>query len=161
MPDLPDPIGFALVALGVGAVLALIYRPWRAAAAMSKAVSIRRAVHARDEFQRTYPWPPPEMASETVAEQCLDLLSRCLAASDPTEREFLIKQFQGRVWPSEGVSGDARVDDILATAAMDLEYYEPRPDARAEDGSFYDDAELDRRLRAILRELGQPAASIT
>jgi hypothetical protein len=49
---------------------------------------------------------------------------------------------------------DGHVLDVLATAGLDLSYYEPRKELR-EDRSLYDDKELDRRLRAILRDLGE------
>jgi hypothetical protein len=96
------------------------------------------------------------MSGPTSVEDLADLLRRCLIASDALDRQRLLRQFQVSIWESEGTTGDNRVDDILVTAAHDLDFYEPRDDWRAEDVSFYDDHELDTRLRSILRDLGQP-----
>lgn len=85
------------------------------------------------------------------------LIRQCLETSDSAEREKLVQQFQRVIWEESGAeTGDAAVDDVLVTAAHDLDFYEPRPDWRAQDASFYDDAELDRRLLLILTDLGEP-----
>jgi len=99
--------------------------------------------------------------SETVTEvpsvlALVGLLRQCLKSSDSAERRQLIRQFQRPIWDFAGVIGDDTIDGILGDAAHDLDFYEPRPDWRSEDRSFYDDLELDQRLRAILRDLGQP-----
>lgn len=96
------------------------------------------------------------MNEPPALEDLVDLLRRCLATSDAIERQSLIQQFQGPVWGNPPLTGDDRIDDVLATAAYDLDYYEPRDEWRAQDRSFFDDDELDRLLRSILRDLGQP-----
>ena len=83
----------------------------------------------------------------------VDLLQRCLVEPDPMVRLDLIHRFEDAIRDAEDV-GDERTRDVLATAGLDLSYYEPRKEWR-EDRSLYDDRELDRRLREILRDLGQ------
>jgi hypothetical protein len=88
----------------------------------------------------------------------VDLLSRCLSESDATVRLELIRQFEEVPMDPKDVHDD-HVLDVLATARLDLSYYEPREEWR-EDRSLYDDAELDRRLWEILRDLGQTEADL-
>lgn len=84
-----------------------------------------------------------------------DLLRRSLQSSDSAERQRLIGQFQESIWETGGGTGDDAIDDLLVTAANDLDFYEPRPEWRSQDRSFYDNIELEDRLRAILQGLGK------
>ena len=84
-----------------------------------------------------------------------DLLRRALESSDSAERQRLIGQFQESIWEIGGGTGDDATDDVLVTAANDLDYYAPRPDWRSQDRSFYDDIALEDRLLAILQALGK------
>src|SRR5258708_3883503 len=91
-------------------------------------------------------------------DRAVDLLSRCLSESDTMVRLELIREFEDVTMDPKDVQDDHLLD-VFATAHLDLSFYEPREELRV-DRSLYDDQELDRRLWAILRDLGQSEAEL-
>ncbi len=74
--------------------------------------------------------------------------------NDPRELPEAIATFQQLVW-TEPLTGSSAVLEIVRELAYDLDYYQPDPQARAEDPSYYDDdravAEIEEALTRIDR----------
>ena len=82
-----------------------------------------------------------------------------LALSSRKERVSAIKAFQDYVWDKSTLipgATDAQWD-ILDELAYDLDFYEPNPDYRIEDPSFYDDQRLEIEIGEALRKLREDA----
>jgi hypothetical protein len=78
-----------------------------------------------------------------------------LALSDRNERKAKIRAFQDYVWArASPITGATEEQwDILNNLALDLDYYEPDPVARVEDGAYYDDSRLESEITETLRIL--------
>ena len=64
-----------------------------------------------------------------------------------------IKTFQQLVWNNEFITKNALVDDILLDLAYDLDFYEPNPDWRKEDISFYGEDRLVENIQKTLQAI--------
>ena len=95
-------------------------------------------------------------------ESIADLISLLeLALSSRKERVSAIKAFQDYVWnrdmPVLGATGEQ--DETLNELAHDLDFYEPNPDWRIEDYSFYGDQRLEIEIVEALRKLRESATA--
>lgn len=83
-----------------------------------------------------------------------DLAAILLAAlEDPANRLSNIRSFQDVVWDSCEPLGDDNVDRILSDLADALDFYEPNPEWRSEDVSYYGDDRFEEYVRSALRKL--------
>ena len=78
-----------------------------------------------------------------------------LALSSKKERDSAIKAFQNYVWNQDipVLGTTAEQWENLIDLADTLDYYEPNPDYRIEDPSFYDDQRLEIEIEEALRKL--------
>lgn len=76
----------------------------------------------------------------------MEILEQIL--SDKSNRKSLIKEFQDRVWHSEGLH-----KKVLSELAYDLDFYEPDSVLRAADPSYYGDEKLEQEIRSVLKKL--------
>ena len=95
-------------------------------------------------------------------ESIADLISLLeLALSSRKERVSAIKAFQDYVWnrdmPVLGAT-DAQWENLIDLADT-LDYYEPNPDWRIEDYSFYGDQQLEIEIVEALRNLRENATA--
>jgi hypothetical protein len=82
-------------------------------------------------------------------EDAIQLL-RSIHASDGDPNA--VRRFQAMVWNSH--SGDFGPDDeFLRELAYDLDFYEPDPEVRSEDWSYYDKVRLLQLVRDALQQL--------
>lgn len=71
----------------------------------------------------------------------------------PEERAHLIDRFQQMVWhDAEGVEVDW-IQEVLQNLAYDLDFYQPDPEIRKEDSSYYGDDRLELEIRTALERL--------
>jgi hypothetical protein len=96
------------------------------------------------------------MATEIV-KKLIETLSQALREHD--RRKQLIKEFQQRVWDASPNPSERWEWAILGDLAYDLDFYEPDPDARAEDASFYGDERVEKEIRLALEKLVNQAES--
>lgn len=77
-------------------------------------------------------------------------LQEILDATDPHVRYQLSIAWSRRVFDESEDIGDAKTDGLLRDLALDLTYYEPDAELRREDASYYDGAELERRIHEVV-----------
>ncbi|SCA62847.1 hypothetical protein SCG7109_AE_00160 [Chlamydiales bacterium SCGC AG-110-M15] len=82
--------------------------------------------------------------SNVVILHFLSLLKNILKAPD---KKMLIKKFQDEIW-EHAQSND--VYERLSELAYDLDFYEPVPDLRKEDSSFFGDEQLKNEIEETM-----------
>ena len=93
---------------------------------------------------------------ESIADLLLEL-----ALSSRKERVSAIKAFQDYIWGQKKLipGANAAQWDTLDELAYDLDFYEPNPDWRIEDYSFYGDQRLEIEIVEALRKLRENATA--
>jgi hypothetical protein len=86
-----------------------------------------------------------------AVEELLDLL--VLALRDPFRRKDSIAKFQAIVWKGLDPALPASVRDVLRDLAYDLDFFDPRPDFRSEDGALYGHGRTESEIRGALEKL--------
>jgi hypothetical protein len=90
-----------------------------------------------------------------------ELVRLLLAAlEEPANRLALVSRFQTIVWDSAVPFGNEGVDEILHDLAVDLDYYEPNPEWRSEDPSFYGDARFKAEVGSALTKLAEQGVQV-
>lgn len=67
-------------------------------------------------------------------------------------RRELIKQFQQSVW-NNNIDSKTMEEKYLREIAYDLDFYEPDDGLRKQDANYYNDIELEERIKAVLQKL--------
>src|SRR5687767_4262578 len=80
----------------------------------------------------------------------VDLLNQIFDKKN--DRPRLISEFQQIVWNVEDM-GDSR-ESILRDLAYDLDFYEPNPETRREDASYYGHERLESEVKSVLDSFG-------
>lgn len=73
--------------------------------------------------------------------------------TDKSGRTRWLREFEALVWNTEEDIGNAQQDEVLRDLAVDLAYYEPDPQIRKEDPSFFGDDRLEAEITSALRKL--------
>jgi len=95
----------------------------------------------------------PRATFDLALDRLIALLGEVL--ENPANRLDVVKSFQEAVWHTADMIGEPWVDEILRDLAHDLDYYEPDPEARSEDPSYYDDRRLEQEIRSAIEKLTQ------
>jgi hypothetical protein len=74
---------------------------------------------------------------------------------DTAMRKELVDRFQKLVLNGPALEATNEDVEIFADLAYDLNFYEPVPEARGEDPSFYGDERLEEEIRSALGNLGR------
>ena len=72
---------------------------------------------------------------------------------DAGKRAERVTGFQKEVWNLDAPSEDFPQLRILRDLALDLDFYQPDPAKRREEGSAYGDEQLETKIRTAIREL--------
>jgi hypothetical protein len=78
----------------------------------------------------------------------------------PKERKRLIHDFQKLIWSKPQPVMEERILEVLRDLAYDLDFYEPDPKKRAEDGSYYGDDRAVEEVESALDKLKKEDISI-
>ena len=65
----------------------------------------------------------------------------------------LIVEFQRKISDYEPSKEEYKIYNLLNDLALDLDYYEPNPEWRKEDPSFYGDDKLEEEIRTALEKI--------
>ncbi|RFM26760.1 hypothetical protein [Deminuibacter soli] len=69
-----------------------------------------------------------------------------------SNRKELIRLFQQNVWDDK-IEFNTLEQECLREIAYDLDFYEPDERLRNQDVNYYDDSELERRIKIVLKKL--------
>jgi len=75
------------------------------------------------------------------------------ALDKPHERARFIAKFQQAVFDAPSSTTNTVEWQILRNLAYDLDFYEPDPQIRAEDSSYFGDEQAEREIRSALKEI--------
>lgn len=75
----------------------------------------------------------------------MEILEKILL--DKINRMKLINEFQELIW------NESSPNEILSELAYDLDFYEPDPELRKEDSSYYGDERLEEEIKSTLYKI--------
>jgi hypothetical protein len=84
-------------------------------------------------------------------EKLILMLSEAL--EKPLDRVELVKEFQKKVLEIDMEDEPDSLLEVLRDLALDLEYYEPNPEYRKEDSSFYGNERLEQEIKKALQKI--------
>lgn len=80
----------------------------------------------------------------------IKFLNSILLDKNSETRRMLVIGFNNYMFNHNGIIQNESIDDILIELAHDLEYYEPNPEYRSQDPSFYNDEKLEENIKQAL-----------
>lgn len=72
-----------------------------------------------------------------------------------SEREELVSRVQKVILNDTDLVLDAEAEGILVDLAVNMDYYEPNPEWRRHDPSYFDDARLEEYVKVGIRDIEQ------
>jgi len=85
------------------------------------------------------------------AERFIFMLKEAL--KDQHHRRNILSNFQREIWNFNKVGQQSPIFEVFSDLAHDLDYYEPDPQIRQEDPSYYGDERLEKEISEALKKI--------
>lgn len=86
-------------------------------------------------------------------EKLINLLNETLIETDIDKKKKMISEFQNEIWNNNILIEEDEISEILSELAIDLDYYEPNPEWRREDYSYFGDEKLEWKIKEAISKI--------